>query len=113
MLELGCGAGVPATQYLLQNEKPTISVTANDISTTQLALAETNLATYKDRLTIVQGDMLALSFPAESFDAVTGVYSIIHLPREEQTQLLQSIGTWLKPRGVVPGEFLGKGGRCA
>lgn len=105
VLELGCGAGVPATRYLLQSEKPVIHVTGNDLSTAQLDRARSNLAPYAERLTLVQGDMLSLSFADNSFDAVTGFYSIIHLPREEQTQLLQKIVRWLKPGGAFLGNF--------
>jgi ubiquinone/menaquinone biosynthesis C-methylase UbiE len=75
MLELGCGAGVPATKHLLQIDKPLIHVTGNDLSTAQLDLARRNLAGYEDRLTLVEGDMLGLAFPSETFDAVTGFYS--------------------------------------
>jgi SAM-dependent methyltransferase len=75
VLELGCGAGVPATRHLLEVEKPVIHVTGNDLSTAQLDLARKNLAGYEDRLTLVEGDMLGLGFEGETFDAVTGFYS--------------------------------------
>ena len=52
-----------------------MSVTGNDLSTAQLDLARKNLAGYEDRLTLVEGDMLGLAFPAGTFDAVTGFYS--------------------------------------
>ena len=105
VLELGCGAGVPATKHLLDVKEPAIRVTGNDLSTSQLELARRNLAGYENRLTLVEGDMLALSFPDRSFDAVTGFYSIIHLPREEQTQLVQNIAGWLKPGGLLLANF--------
>jgi SAM-dependent methyltransferase len=75
VLELGCGAGVPATKHLLQVDKPVIHVTGNDLSTAQLDLARKNLGGYEDRLTLVEGDMLGLGFEGERFDAVTGFYS--------------------------------------
>ncbi|KAJ4371217.1 hypothetical protein N0V83_004434 [Neocucurbitaria cava] len=105
VLELGCGAGIPATEFLLKKDKPVFRVTGNDISTSQLNFARSNLAKYEKRLTLVEGDMLSLSFPKESLDAVTGFYSIIHLPREEQTQLMQNVTTWLKPGGLFLGNF--------
>lgn len=104
-LELGCGAGVPATRHLLKVNNPVIHVTGNDLSTTQLSLARENLAEHKDRLTLLEGDMMALSFPEQTFDAVTGFYSIIHLPRKEQTQLIRKIATWLKPNGLLLANF--------
>jgi ubiquinone/menaquinone biosynthesis C-methylase UbiE len=105
VLELGCGAGVPATKFLLDSEKPLFNITGNDISTAQLDLARSNLAQYTDRLTLVEGDMLALSFPTATFNAITGFYSIIHLPREEQTQLMGKIAEWLKPGGYFLANF--------
>lgn len=105
MLELGCGAGIPATRFVLQNEKPIIHVTGNDISAAQLDLARSNLADYKDRLDLLEGDMLALAFPDSTFDVVTGFYSIIHLPREEQTLIMHKIFRWLKPGGLFLANF--------
>ena len=105
VLELGCGAGVPATKHLLEIKNPVIHVTGNDLSTSQLDLARKNLAAYSDRLSFIEGDMTTLSFPHDTFDAVTGFYSIIHLPREEQTQLIRNIVTWLKPGGLLLANF--------
>src|SRR5689334_11157170 len=62
VLELGCGAGVPATKFFLDIEDPVCHVTGNDMSTTQLDLARENLSVYGERVTLVQGDMLSLSF---------------------------------------------------
>ena len=105
ILELGCGAGVPATKHLLDVKEPVIHVTGNDLSISQLDLARKNLSRYEDRLALVEGDMLTLSFPDRSFDAVTGFYSIIHLPREEQSQLVHKIAAWLKPGGLLLANF--------
>lgn len=105
VLELGCGTGIPATKFMLQNDKPRFHVTGNDLSTTQIKLAHENLAGFKDRLTLAEGDMLSLDFPDSTFDAVTGFYSVIHLPREEQTQLVKKIHAWLKPGGYFLANF--------
>lgn len=105
LLELGCGSGVPATKFMLEIEKPQFKVTGNDISSSQLNLARRSLAKYADRLELVEADMLSLSFPNEAFDAVSAFYSIIHLPREEQTQLVAKIQKWLKPGGFLLANF--------
>lgn len=54
---------------MLQNEKPKFRVTGNDLSTVQTKLARENLATFKDRTTLIEGDMLALDFLDSTFDA--------------------------------------------
>ncbi|KAH8635825.1 hypothetical protein IG631_07659 [Alternaria alternata] len=107
VLELGCGAGVPATEFLLESKEADFTVTGNDISTSQLNLARSNLASHVEegRLTLQEGDMLALSFPDATFDAITGFYSIIHLPREEQKKLMGMLVKWLKPGGYFLANF--------
>jgi SAM-dependent methyltransferase len=110
ILELGCGAGVPSTKTFLDNAKPSIHVTANDLSSVQLDLARQHLSNHVEsgKVTLIPGDMLALDFPPRSFDAVTGFYSIIHLPRDEQVLLMQKIVTWLKPGGYFLANFAGE-----
>ena len=93
MLGLGCGSGIPVTQKLLSY--PNFSLTASDLSNVQLALARASLL--PDWLTLLEGDMLVLNFPPATFDAVVGMYSIIHLPRAEQVEMLHKIVAWLKP----------------
>jgi ubiquinone/menaquinone biosynthesis C-methylase UbiE len=104
VLELGCGYGLPVSQKLLSH--PNISVTANDLSSTQIALAKENLKTAgESRVTFLEGDMLKLDLAPRSFDAVVAFYSIIHLPRDEQVTLLGSIAKWLKPGGFLLANF--------
>lgn len=107
VLELGCGAGRLSTKNLLDNPNPSIHVTANDLSTVQLDLAREHLREHVDsgKLQLLPGDMLALDFPPRSFDAVTGFYSIIHLPRDEQVVLMKKIVGWLKPGGYFLANF--------
>ncbi|KAF9741345.1 hypothetical protein PMIN06_012515 [Paraphaeosphaeria minitans] len=110
LLELGCGAGVPSTKTFLDNASPSIRVTANDLSTVQLDLARQHLADHvgSGKVTLVPGDMLALDFPPCSFHAVTGFYSIIHLPRTEQVLLMRKIAGWLNPGGYFLANFAGE-----
>lgn len=100
ILELGCGAGVPCTQLLASHDY--ISVTANDISDTQIAMAKERLP---ESVNLIQGDMMELDFTPEHFDAVTAMYSIFHLPRNEQTVILRRIFDWLKPGGQLLANF--------
>ncbi|KAJ5775423.1 uncharacterized protein N7511_000434 [Penicillium nucicola] len=100
VLELGCGAGVPVTQLLSSN--PSFQVTANDISSAQIALAKQSLP---DTVALIEGDMMGLEFQPESFHAVLAMYSIFHLPRDEQVTILARIFDWLKPGGWILANF--------
>ncbi|RDI78860.1 Elongation factor 1-gamma 1 [Venturia inaequalis] len=103
VLELGCGCGLPVSKRLLTY--PDISVTANDLSSTQIALARENLRDAGDRVGFLEGDMIRLDFAPASFDAVVAFYSIIHLPKDEQVNLLADIAKWLKPGGYLLANF--------
>lgn len=122
VLELGCGAGIPCTQILAKR----FNVTANDISDSQITLARKLLPESEYSVKFIQGDMMKLDFSTstniststsnggkgeegEGFDAVLAMYSIIHLPRPEQSEILQRIWTWLKPGGLFLANFSGEG----
>ncbi len=93
VLELGCGSGMPTTQQLAAR----FAVTGVDFSARQIALAQQNVPMAK----YVSADMTDLDFPADSFDAVAAFYSIIHVPRQEQSALLCKIASWLRPGGLL------------
>jgi ubiquinone/menaquinone biosynthesis C-methylase UbiE len=92
VLDLGCGAGVPATRWLAARG---FALTGVDISTRQLELAR-QLVPAAD---FIKSDMMALDLPPDSFDAVVAFYSIIHVPRTEHAALLERVHRWLKPGG--------------
>jgi len=93
VLELGCGSGLPTTQRLAEK----FSVTGVDISAKQVALAHQKVPTAK----FIHSDMTKLDFPEGSFDAVAAFYSMIHVPRQEQAELLCKIASWLRPGGLL------------
>jgi cyclopropane fatty-acyl-phospholipid synthase-like methyltransferase len=96
VLDLGCGAGVPATRWLVGRG---FVVTGVDVSARQLELARRNVPT----ATFIKADMAELSFAPETFDAVAAFHSIIHVPRAEHPALLRRIHRWLKPGGIFLG----------
>jgi ubiquinone/menaquinone biosynthesis C-methylase UbiE len=91
LLDLGCGDG-SKTRRLAER----FHVVAVDVSTEQLRLARTEVP----GATLLQGNFAELDFPAESFDAVTALYSIMHVPRDEHPALCTRILRWLKPGGL-------------
>jgi SAM-dependent methyltransferase len=92
VLELGCGAGIPMTVALADGR----TLTGVDISATQLEMARRNVP----NATFFHADMTTLAFEPASFDAVVAFYSLTHVPREEQTDLIGRIRRWLRPGGL-------------
>lgn len=111
VLELGCGAAFSSMRLMLS--RPAIHVIANDISVAQIESAKKNISELSeaavDRVTFNEGDMMHLSFPSDSLDAVVGLYSLIHLPREEQSELITKISGWLRPGGHILVNFMSIG----
>lgn len=68
-------------------------VVANDISSKQLSMAKEQCPQAK----FVPGDMTTLFFEPASFDGVICFYTMFHLPRSQQKDMISNIHTWLKP----------------
>jgi cyclopropane fatty-acyl-phospholipid synthase-like methyltransferase len=90
-LDLGCGNGVK-TKVLAER----FDVVGVDLSEKQLQLARAEVPS----ATFVQADFADVDFPAESFDAVTALYSFVHVPRAEHPSLFARVLGWLKPAGL-------------
>jgi ubiquinone/menaquinone biosynthesis C-methylase UbiE len=93
VLNLGCGAGVPATLWLAERG---FCVTGVDLSEKQLDLARKLVP----GATFIKADMTELDLGSETFDAIVAFHSIIHVPRVEHPALLQKIHRWLGPGGL-------------
>lgn len=91
ILELGCGDGLPVAQ-LLSTQYNYVGV---DISDVQIANAKKNVLNG----TFLVADMTELDFSQNSFDGIIALYSIIHVPIDEQEKLLRNIYAWLLPNG--------------
>lgn len=94
LLDLGCGAGEPFASHFIRHGW---QVTGVDFSPRMLDLA----ARYVPDMARVQGDMAEVAFAPASFDAVTAVYSLFHLPRARHPELFGRIAGWLRPGGHV------------
>ena len=101
VLELGCGAGVPATALLAQR----FDVLGVDISAAQLELAAERVPNARFH----KADMTRLDLPDAGFDAVTAFYCFNHVPLAEQSALLAKVARWLRPGGLFLASF-GTGG---
>ncbi|KAK0387761.1 hypothetical protein NLU13_4006 [Sarocladium strictum] len=100
VMELGCGSGVPVLSTLLEKNEA-LRVTALDLSDTQIGFAKENLKAFEPRATFISGDMVreTADTPSSSCTAVVALYSIIHLPQEEQVQIIHGVADWLEKDG--------------
>jgi SAM-dependent methyltransferase len=94
VLDLGCGAGVPATKLLSDRS---FDVLGLDISAVQIERARTLVP----GATFEQADMVTWDHEPGSFDAVVSFYALIHVPLEDQRNLLPKIRRWLRPAGYL------------
>ncbi|MGC4938419.1 class I SAM-dependent methyltransferase [Kribbella sp. DT2] len=92
VLDVGCGSGLPLARELAAAGH---AVTGVDISEVQIRRARELVP----QAEFVLADAASLDFAAGSFDAVVSFYALIHLPQDEQRQLLRNIATWLRPGG--------------
>lgn len=93
VLDLGCGAGIPATRRLAEWG---FSVTGVDFSGKQVELARRLVP----GATFVRADMTSLCCDSESFDSVVALHSIIHVPRQDHRRLIAGIYRWLRRGGL-------------
>lgn len=93
-LDLGCGAGEPFAKNFIERGW---RVTGVDFSARMLQLAERHVPEMRR----IYADMATVSFAPESFDAVTAVYSLFHLPRAQHAVLFGNIRAWLRPGGKL------------
>jgi SAM-dependent methyltransferase len=94
VLDLGCGAGVPATKLLADRNFDVLGV---DISAGQIERARQLVPGAKFEL----ADMVTWEHGPASFDAVVSFYALIHVPLEDQQDLLAKIRLWLRPAGYL------------
>jgi ubiquinone/menaquinone biosynthesis C-methylase UbiE len=92
VLDLGCGCGVPDARLLSERFR----VTGVDISDVQIQRARRLVPTAR----FVRADMTEVALPPGAFSGVVCLYSLIHVPLEEQPGLLAKVARWLAPGGL-------------
>jgi SAM-dependent methyltransferase len=93
VLDLGCGAGVPAAKCLSEGGHHVVGV---DNSPTQIALARQHVPAGE----FLVSDFSAVDFNDGGFDAIVAFYSITHVRRELHEELFRDILRWLAPGGI-------------
>lgn len=94
VLDGGCGAGVPVADRLGEHG---LEVVGLDVAAEQLALARRLVP----HVTVAQGDLASLPFPAASFDGFVSFYAVIHIPRSEHRDVFREVRRVLRPDGVA------------
>jgi ubiquinone/menaquinone biosynthesis C-methylase UbiE len=92
VLDLGCGAGVPVAAALAGRCR----VTGVDGSSEQVIRARTRVPEAR----FEHADIATLARPEASLDVVTAFYSLTHLPRADQTAVIERAARWLRPGGL-------------
>jgi SAM-dependent methyltransferase len=92
VVDLGCGAGIPATRELASHGLQVLGV---DFSAVQLRRARRLVPGAR----LIQADMTALALRLASTDAVVSFYALIHVPVADQQALFPRIRDWLRPGG--------------
>jgi ubiquinone/menaquinone biosynthesis C-methylase UbiE len=90
VLDVGCGTGIPATQFLVDRGYRVLGI---DISENMLEMARINVP----QAQFIKKDMTDLDFAESSFDGLTAFYSIIHVLRTNHEKLFQDLHRILKP----------------
>jgi ubiquinone/menaquinone biosynthesis C-methylase UbiE len=92
ILDAGCGNG--AYSRILSKNFEVIGI---DISEKQIEIAKQNAPKAK----FICQDMTKLTFPDEYFNGILSYYAVIHVPREDQYELLKNFYRMLKVGGVL------------
>jgi len=93
VLDAGCGAGVPVTQFLAQHHR----VIGIDFSIAQARMASRLVPS----ALIACQDMTQLAFPPSIFDGVCSFFAILHIPRSKHRTLLEAFRRLLRENGPV------------
>jgi cyclopropane fatty-acyl-phospholipid synthase-like methyltransferase len=92
IVDLGCGAGVPATKSLADAG---FNVLGIDFSEVQIERARSLVP----NAAFECADMASWDTEDSTVDAVVSFYALIHLPVEDQRNLITRISRWLRPQG--------------
>jgi ubiquinone/menaquinone biosynthesis C-methylase UbiE len=94
LLDCGCGAGEPFADWFI---KRGWQVTGIDLSDKMLNLAKE----YVPQMNRICAPMQEVDFEDNSFEAITAIYSLFHLPLEDQLLMFHKFFKWLKSKGSL------------
>lgn len=92
VLDIGCGCGLPVAACLATRFR----LTGIDVSKGQIELARSNVLSGR----FIHADAASLNLKTGSFDAAVMLYTLFHLPRDEQPAFLAKLRSWLVDGGL-------------
>src|SRR4051812_41741390 len=97
-LDVCCGTGM----IVIEQAKvvgPAGRVTGLDFSENMLEVAKGNVAEFKDRITLIQGNAMSLPFPDNTFDCATVGWGLRNVP--DIMTAVKEMTRVVKPGGMV------------
>lgn len=94
IIDLGCGVGIPFDKYLADKG---FKITGIDIAHKHIEQAKKNV----HNATFIEGDFSKIDFDSRRYHAIIAMYSVFHIPREEQQNLFNKMHDLLKNHGVI------------
>ncbi|AJP00738.1 ubiquinone biosynthesis methyltransferase UbiE [Streptomyces cyaneogriseus subsp. noncyanogenus] len=95
VLDIGCGTG----RFTVPMAEKGADVSGLDISRPMLDVASSKLAERGLSADLREGDMAHLPFPDASFDTVTSMLALMHVPLEDRPAVFGEVARVLRPGG--------------
>ncbi|GAA2288505.1 hypothetical protein GCM10010145_68370 [Streptomyces ruber] len=95
VLDIGCGTG----RFTVPMAEKGAEVSGLDISRPMLDVASRKLAERGLTADLREGDMARLPFPDASFDTVTSMLALMHVPLEDRQAVFGEVARVLRPGG--------------
>ncbi|HEY8979653.1 MAG TPA: class I SAM-dependent methyltransferase [Streptomyces sp.] len=95
VLDIGCGTG----RFTVPMAEKGAEVSGLDISQPMLDVASRKLAERGLNADLREGDMAHLPFPDSSFDTVTSMLALMHVPLEDRPAVFGEVARVLRPGG--------------
>ncbi|MFD4557859.1 class I SAM-dependent methyltransferase [Streptomyces sp. NPDC058469] len=95
VLDIGCGTG----RFTVPMAEKGAHVSGLDISRPMLDVASSKLAERGLSADLREGDMAHLPFPDDSFDTVTSMLALMHVPLQDRQAVFGEVARVLRPGG--------------
>ncbi|WP_156727712.1 methyltransferase domain-containing protein [Streptomyces apocyni] len=95
VLDMGCGTG----RFTVPMAEAGVQVTGLDISRAMLDVTEAKLSARGLSGDLYEGDMAHLPFEDNSFDVVTSMLALMHIPLEDREAVFAEVARVLRPGG--------------